>query len=61
MAIKTLKRSSTEEDQVKFLQKAAIMGQFHHSNVVQLYGVVTSGDAVSLDVTAIRHGTCIYT
>ena len=44
-----LKRNSTEEDHVKFLQEAAIMGQFHHPNVVQLYGVVTSGDAVSLD------------
>ena len=48
VAIKTLKPSSTE-DQIKFLQEAAIMGQFHHPNVVQLYGVVTSGDTVSLD------------
>ena len=48
VAIKMLKPSSTEEDQIKFLQEAAIMGQFHHPNVVQLYGVVTSGDAVSL-------------
>ena len=39
------------------------MGQFHHPNIVQLYGVVTSGDAVSLDVTATLrpyHNMCLY-
>ena len=49
VAIKTLKRNSTEEDKVKFLQEAAIMGQFHHPNVVKLHGVVTSGNTVSLN------------
>ena len=47
IAIKTLKTGSKEEEKVKFLQEAAIMGQFYHHNVVRLYGVVTVGDPVS--------------
>ncbi len=46
-AIKTLHSGASEEDQVKFLQEAAINGQFHHPNVVQLLGVVTVGEPVS--------------
>ena len=48
LAIKTLKTGSKEEEKVRFLQEAAIMGQFSHPNVVRLYGVVTVGDPVSL-------------
>ena len=47
MAVKTLKEGSGEEDRVKFLQEAAIMGQFKHPNVVTLYGVVSEGEPVS--------------
>ena len=47
MAVKTLKPGSSESDQVRFLQEAAIMGQFNHPYVVKLYGVVTVGDPVS--------------
>ena len=47
IAVKTLKPNTTEEDRVKFLQEAAIMGQFSHPNVVKLYGVVTVGEPVS--------------
>ena len=36
-----------EEEKVRFLQEAAIMGQFSHPNVVKLYGVVTVGEPVS--------------
>ena len=45
--MKTLKEGSGEEDRVKFLQEAAIMGQFKHTNVVEMYGVVTQGEPVS--------------
>lgn len=48
VAIKTLKEGASQEDKVKFLQEAAIMGQFSHPNIVQLYGVVTEGEPVSL-------------
>ncbi len=47
VAVKTLKEGSGEEDRVKFLQEAAIMGQFKHHNVVNMYGVVTNGEPVS--------------
>ena len=48
VAVKTLKDGAGKEDKVKFLQEAAIMGQFSHPNVVKLYGVVTEGEPVSL-------------
>ena len=48
VAVKTLKEGSGEEDRVKFLQEAAIIGQFKHHNVVTMYGVVTDGEPVSL-------------
>ena len=48
VAIKTLKPESPEEEKVKFLQEAAIMGQFHHPNIVKLHGVVTVGEPVSI-------------
>jgi serine/threonine protein kinase len=47
VAVKTLKEGAGEEDKVKFLQEAAIMGQFSHPNVIQLYGIVTEGEPVS--------------
>ena len=48
VAMKTLQEGSGEEDRVKFLQEATIMGQFKHHNVVEMYGVVTEGEPVSL-------------
>jgi serine/threonine protein kinase len=47
VAVKTLKEGLGEEDRVKFLQEAAIMGQFKHANVVEMYGVVKQGEPVS--------------
>ena len=47
VAVKTLNDDTSEEEKVKFLQEAAIMGQFLHPNVVKLHGVVTLGDPVS--------------
>ena len=47
VAIKSLKDDALEEDKVKFLQEAAIMGQFYHPNIVKLHGVVTIGEPVS--------------
>ncbi len=47
VAVKTLKEGSKEEDKVKFLQEAAIMGQFKHPNVVKMYGVIKDGEPVS--------------
>ena len=47
VAIKTLRAEASEEERVKFLQEAAIIGQFHHPNIVKLHGVVTVGEPVS--------------
>ena len=56
VAIKTLNDNTSEDERVKFLQEAAIMGQFHHPNVVKLHGVVTIGDPVSIQLV-ITHKT----
>ena len=47
VAIKTLQPEAKEEEKVKFLQEAAINGQFRHPNIVRLHGVVTVGEPVS--------------
>ena len=52
-AIKMLQDEAAEAERVKFLQEAAIMGQFHHPNVVTLYGVVTVGEPVSKPKSAL--------
>ena len=47
MAIKTFNHKADEKERVKFLQEAAIMGQFRHPNVITLHGVVTVGEPVN--------------
>ena len=48
VAMKQLQLTATELDRVRFLQEAAIMGQFYHPNVVALHGVVTKDDPVCM-------------
>ena len=50
IAVKALKQQADEGEKVKFLQEAAIMGQFHHPNIIRLHGVVTVGDPVRLQL-----------
>ena len=47
VAVKTLKEESDEVERIKFLQEAAIMGQFKHPNVIEMHGVITVGKPVS--------------
>ena len=47
VAVKMLKEGSNLSDRVRFLQEAAIMGQFKHYNIVELFGVVVAGEPVS--------------
>ena len=47
VAVKTLKEGAGEEDRVKFLQEAAIMGQFQHHNLVTMHGVIIAEEEVS--------------
>ena len=55
VAIKTLHGEVPEEAKKKLMKEAAIIGQFAHANIVKLYGVVTSGDPVSLRCTIRLH------
>ena len=56
VAVKTLKPNILEEDKIKFLQEAAVMGQFLHPNVVKLHGVVTVGEPVSVGGEGVWEG-----
>ena len=47
VAVKILKEGSSEDDKIKFIQEAAINGQFWHPNIVKLMGVVTVREPVS--------------
>lgn len=40
VAVKSLKDEASEEERVKFLKEAAIMGQFNHVNIVRILGIV---------------------
>ena len=53
VAVKQLQPGASEEEKIKFLQEAAINGQFRHPNVVQLMGVVTVGEPVSKILTVL--------
>ena len=46
VALKSLTKTS-EDNNIKFLQEAAIMAQFRHPNVIMLYGVIAKEDPVS--------------
>ena len=48
VAVKSLEGEPTEEERVKFLQEAAIMGQFKHPNIIRIAGVVTTSEPVSV-------------
>ena len=60
VAVKTLKGFATEGEEIKFLQEAAINGQFHHPNVVQLCGVVTVGEPVCILIHTRIHYNVLY-
>ena len=47
VAMKTLKGEAGNDEKVKFLQEAAILGQFNHPNIIRLHGVITVGKPVS--------------
>ena len=41
VAVKTMEEGASEEERVKFLQEATIMGQFkNHPNIVRILGIV---------------------
>ena len=60
VAVKTLKEEASEEDRVKFLQEAAIMGQFkNHPNILKILGIVLDTPTlVSIYSYLYHHGVC---
>ena len=46
VAVKTMTEETSEEDKVKFLQEAAIMGQFKQANILRIQGIIMDGDMV---------------
>ena len=52
VAVKRAKEDDTETNTTKLLQEAAILGQFHHKNVLKLIGVVKyeQVDKVRIDI-----------
>ena len=47
IAVKLVKHGAPQEEKVKLLQEAAILGQFRHKHIVLLVGVVTLSEPVS--------------
>ena len=50
VAVKQVKKNSPEEERVKLLQEAAILGQFKHKHITSLLGVVTADQPVSYSI-----------
>ncbi len=48
VAIKIMEDARNEEDGIKFLQEAVIMGQFDHPNIVKIMGVMITDVEVSV-------------
>ena len=48
VAVKTMENGASEEQRIKFLQEATIMGQFNNPYIITIYGVLTSSQPVSV-------------
>ena len=44
VAVKTMEGGANEEERIKFLQEAAIMGQFNHPNIIRLLDISMEGE-----------------
>ena len=62
VAVKSLNKNASQNDKVRLLQEAAIMGQFKHPNITHLHGIVTQGEPVSPNkLTIILTYVTVYT
>ncbi|XP_019862227.1 PREDICTED: ephrin type-B receptor 1-B-like isoform X1 [Amphimedon queenslandica] len=57
VAVKTLRGGATDEQRSNFLFEASVMGQFHHDNVVVLYGVISRIDPVMIVMEYLQNGS----
>ena len=46
VAVKSIENGASNEERVKFLQEAAIMGQFNHPNIVKIIGIFVTDSEV---------------
>ena len=51
VVVKSLVSGAPQEEKIKLLQEAVVTGQFHHPNILQLYGIVNEYNTVSELVT----------
>jgi serine/threonine protein kinase len=54
VAVKMLLDNQSAIDKIKFLQEAAVMGQFNHTNVIKLHGVVNDSKCTMLVVELMK-------
>nr|BAA81719.3 protein tyrosine kinase [Ephydatia fluviatilis] len=60
IAVKTLKPGSSDKMRDDFLTEASIMGQFHHPNVIKLYGVITKVEPAMIIMEFMDNGSLYY-
>ncbi|KAL7861354.1 hypothetical protein AOLI_G00177030 [Acnodon oligacanthus] len=56
VAIKTLRAGCSDKQRRSFLCEAGILGQFDHSNIVRLEGVITRGSTMMIVVECMTNG-----
>jgi ephrin-B len=54
--MKMLRDNANKQDRVKFLQEAAIMGQFNHPHIVKLLGAITAAEPMMLVLELLQEG-----
>ena len=59
VAIKSMKKDASEENRIKFLQEAAIMGQFDHPSIVHVYGILATAKKVLIILAIVCIGNYI--
>uniref|UniRef100_A0A674DLL4 Ephrin type-A receptor 10 n=1 Tax=Salmo trutta TaxID=8032 RepID=A0A674DLL4_SALTR len=57
VAIKALRAGCSEKQRRSFLSEAGILGQFDHSNIVRLEGVITSGNTMMIVLESMSNGS----
>ncbi|XP_071771461.1 ephrin type-A receptor 10 isoform X2 [Centroberyx gerrardi] len=56
VAIKTLRAGCSDKQRRSFLSEAGILGQFDHSNIIRLEGVITTGNTMMIVVESMSNG-----
>uniref|UniRef100_UPI0037E7B8BB ephrin type-A receptor 7 n=1 Tax=Semicossyphus pulcher TaxID=241346 RepID=UPI0037E7B8BB len=56
VAIKTLRAGCSDKQRRSFLSEAGILGQFDHSNIIRLEGVITTGNTMMIIVESMTNG-----